>query len=60
MLSIGDQFLPKRLLLRSMNLRVVRLVIEDEDMIPLNWLFDISNNVRDVKLFKHEGRIPSK
>ena len=56
----GDQFPPKRLLLRSMNLKVVRLAIEVEDMIPLNRLYDITNNVRDVKLFKHGGRIPSK
>ena len=60
MLSIGDQFLPKRLLLRSMNLRVVRLAIEVEDMIPLTRLYDIANNVRDVKLFKYWGKIPSK
>ena len=56
----GDQFPPKRLLLKSMNMRVVRLAIEVEDMIPLNRLYDIANNVRDVKLFKHGGKIPSK
>ena len=56
----GDQFPPKRLSLRLMNLRFVRLAIEVEDMIPLNRLFAIANNVRDVKLFKHGGRIPSK
>ena len=57
-IRVGDQFPPKRLLLKSM--RVVRLAIEVEDMIPLNRLYYISNNVRDVKLFKHGGRIPSK
>ena len=53
----GDQFPPKRLLLRSMNLRVVRLAIEVEDMIPLNRLYDIANNVRDVKLYSESKKM---
>ena len=40
--------------------RDVRLAIGDEERFPLNWLLDISNNLRDVKLFRHGGRIPSK
>ena len=54
----GDQFPPKRLLLRSMNLRVIKLAIEVEDIIPLNRLYDVSNNIRDVKLFQPCDRTP--
>ena len=38
----------------------VKLAIIDEDKFPPNQLLDISNNLRDVKLFRHGGRIPSK
>ena len=40
--------------------RDVMLDIEDEVTFPLNKFPDISNNLRDVKLFRHEGRVPSK
>ena len=40
--------------------RDVKLTIADEDRVPWNRLLDISNNLRDVKLVKHGGRIPSK
>ena len=39
--------------------RDVMLDIEDEGNIPLNKFWDISNNLRDVKLFRHGGRVPS-
>ena len=40
--------------------RDVMLTIADEDRVPLNRLLDISNQLRDVILVKHGGRIPSK
>ena len=50
----------KEFSLRSMCSRDVMLDIEDEVTFPLNKFPDISNNLRDVKLFRHEGRVPSK
>ncbi len=38
----------------------VGMAIRDEEMFPANWFEDISNNRRDVILFKHGGRIPPK
>ena len=40
--------------------RDVRLAIKDEGTFPLNEFPDISKNLRDVKFFRHGGRIPSK
>ena len=40
--------------------RDVMLGIGDEVTFPLNKFPDISNNLRDVKLFRHGGRAPSK
>ena len=49
----------KRFLLISMSLRDVSLAIKDE-MFPLNLFSWISKSWRDVKLYRQEGRVPSK
>ena len=54
-----NEKLSKRLNLRSISLRDVSLAIKDE-MFTLNWFSWISNSWRDVKLYRQEGRVPSK